>query len=187
MRKLIVFIFLFVLPTEAAAQTLVANGHLVRVHRRGAETVTGVLREITSQEIVVLVRPARQEVTIKRAEIDRVLRSRGVGPDFPRSFTLSLGATTLGGAALGALIWRDSPQAAESFEAGSRGEAAAFGFAADLILGLPVAVLAGVLLQHERWGGAEVPWGDRTDWSIGPAHTSGGGLAVSARILVGGH
>jgi len=187
MRTLIVVICLLVLPTEAVAQTAVSNGHLVRVHRRGAETVTGVLREITSQEIVVLVRPARQEVTIKRAEIDRVLRSRGVGPDFPRSFTLSLGATSLGGAALGWLTWRDSGRSAESFEAGSRGEAAAFGFAAGLVLGLPVAVLAGVLLQHERWEGADVPWGNRMDWSIGPAHAPGGGLAVSARIRLGGH
>ncbi len=169
MTKTIVFLMtlMFVLPFDGSAQAVPSPGDRIRIKQVDGTVLTGTLATLSPETIQLSVDSSRVEVPVARIEV--LETSLGRQRRFLKYFGLTVAATSIAGAIIGAIAYEDTgPCSFLCIGPQTRGESMAWGLGIGAIVGLPLGVLSGLVSREERW--TPVPF---------PAPTASGRISIS--------
>ena len=169
------------LPSVAAAQVGLQTGERIRILTSDGTTLVGEFGAATPQGLIF--HEDGRERTLQSADIALLEVSTGRHRRFGRHFLATLAAGSVVGGVLGAVSYEPcnpnvflgclmSPM--------SRGDAFAWGFVGGAVLSLPVGVILGVAIKHDRWSSISLPDAEIAGVSLNPALIGGKpGVAAS--------
>lgn len=141
---------------------LVREGERVRVTTTGGLTVVGRLVEVADGALDVESEEVGRSM-IPLATVEGLERSAGTERRFRRNFGITVAASAVVGALVGALLYEESDEPYRGpiiciYECRppSRMDGVSTGAFYGVVAGLPIALLAG-LHEYERWTSAEIP------------------------------
>ena len=143
---------LFVSP-PAVAQELPEPGTRVRALSEKRTLAIGTLQSVAADSITI-VDAAGTERALSRADV-RLERSLGKKGNFAKHFAITAGSIAVAGGLLSAMTWSEC---SDCFIApDSRPEAFLWGLAAGGLIGVPLGVIAGLVIKVERWAPVALP------------------------------
>jgi hypothetical protein len=166
------------LSGSATAQTAPQVGDLLRIKNTAGRFVMGHYTR-SSAEGVTLRTSDHEEAVVPWPDIARVDRGLGKGRDFPRNFTLTVGASTVGLSAISALTWSRCEMDCE-YASQSRSQAAFIGMMLGIAVGVPLGVLVGAIARSERWAPTELT--APTTSAVRVLHTAQGRISLSLTL-----
>ena len=183
MTKTIVFLMtlMFVLPFDGSAQAVPSPGDRIRIKQVDGTVLTGTLATFSAETIQLSVDSSRVEVPVARIEV--LETSLGQRHNYPKYIGLTLAATSIAGAIIGAIAYVDTgPCSWLCIGPQTRGESMAWGLAGGAIIGLPLGVIIGSEVREERWNRVALPAPTAPRLTIRPMIGSRVGFAGSIRV-----
>ena len=185
MTRTIVFLMtlMFVLPSDGPAQAP-SPGDRIRIRQVDGTLLTGTLSTRSAETIQVSVGATGPMVEVPVEGIEALEISLGRQRRFLKYFGLTLAATSIAGAIIGAIAYEDTgPCSFLCIGPQTRGESMAWGLGIGAIVGLPLGAIIGYDVREERWNPASLPAPAASGLTIRPVIGSGVGFAASVRVV----
>ncbi len=185
MTKTVVFLMtlMFVLPFDGSAQAVPSPGNRIRIKQVDGTVLTGTLATLSPETIQLSVGAAVPTVEVPVEGIEALEISLGRQSRFGKYFGLTLAATSIAGAIIGAIAYVDTgPCSWLCIGPQTRGEYIAWGLAGGAIIGLPLGAIIGSQVREERWNRVALPAPTAPRLTIRPVIGSGVGFAGSLRV-----
>lgn len=182
-----IVILAMILPAHGSGQSVLSPGELVRIHPLNGPVVTGIVQVASPQAIRLLGKAGGTEFVIPQDEIGQIERSLGRHRKFGRNFAVTVVASAVGIGAISAISWSpctDTGLFGCIMDPNSRGDAFSLGLAGGAIIGLPIGIIVGLAVKHERWERLSLPRQGQAALSIQPI--LGRELGLSASFAFGG-
>ena len=183
MTKTIVFLMMlmFVLPFDGSAQAVPSPGDRIRIKQVDGTVLTGTLATFSAETIQLSVDSSRVEVPVARIEV--LETSLGRQRRFLKYFGLTVAATSVVGAIIGAIAYEDTgPCSFLCIGPQTRGEYIGWGLGIGAIVGLPLGAIIGSDVREERWNRVALPAPAAPRLTIRPMIGSRVGFAGSIRV-----
>jgi hypothetical protein len=147
------------LARGAHAQLPVKEGDRVRLTLTDGSRTVGLVESVTLDRLMLRPETSEASVLFRADDVSSIERSTGQHRSFARNFGLSVGIGGMIGGTLSALSWK--PCETDVFlgcllAPASHTEAFALGFVVGGALSVPVGLVMGATLKHDRW--EKVPW-----------------------------
>ncbi len=170
-----------VFPSDGSAQAVPSPGDRIRIKQVDGTVLTGTLATWSEETIQLSVDSSRVEVPVARIEV--LETSLGRQRRFLKYFGLTVAATSIAGAIIGAIYFEDTgPCSFLCIGPQTRGESMAWGLGIGAIVGLPLGAIIGYDVREERWNPASLPAPAASRLTIRPVIGSGVGFAASIRV-----
>ena len=184
MTRTIVFLMtlMSVLALDGSAQAVPSPGDRIRIKQMDGTVLTGTLTTLSPETIQLSVGSDDRTAEIPVARIEALEISLGQRRNYPKYIGLTVAATSIAGAIIGAIAYDNEPCSFLCIGPQTRGEYVGLGFVAGAIIGLPLGAMIGYEVREERWNPASLPAPAESRLTIHPLIGSGVGFAGSVRV-----
>jgi hypothetical protein len=178
------------LVTPAAAQTppdLEPGARIRVVDQRGHETV-GTLLLATSDSLIVNTNQGAQRRAFDVSSVTGLQVSQGQYRRVAETTLITTGALALVGGLIGAASYQpcDAKGWGCMLAPDSRGEAFGLGLAGGAVIGLPLGLIVGLAVKHDRWADVPLPGSRAQEPVVQLTRRPGGLVGVGLSIPLGG-
>ena len=183
MPRVMVFLMtlMFVLPSDGSSQAAPSPGDRIRIKQVDGTVLTGTLATLSAETIQLSVGSVVRRVPVER--IERLETSLGRSMSGRNIILLTMAATSVVGATIGAIAWKPCSWFCVSpFESETRSGAIFAGFGLGALVGLPLGAIIGSVVREERWNPVSLSAPSVSGLTIRPVIGSGVGFAASVRV-----
>jgi hypothetical protein len=183
MARAIVFLMtlMFVLPSDGSAQAVPSPGDRIRIRQVDGPVLTGTLATFSAETIQLSLDSESPTVEVPVEGILALETSLGRRHNYPKYIAITVVATSVVGAVIGASI---EPCSGSGFCIGpeTRSEGVAYGLLGGVLIGLPLGAIIGSLVTEERWSRVALPAPTASRLTVRPVIGSRVGFAGSIRV-----
>ncbi len=183
MARAIVFLMtlMCVLPFDGSAQAVPSPGDRIRIRQVDGPVLTGTLATFSAETIQLSLDSESPTVEVPVEGILALETSLGRRHNYPKYIAITVAATSVVGAVIGASI---EPCSGSRFCIGpeTRGEGIALGLLGGALIGLPLGAIIGSLVTEEQWSRVALPAPTASRLTIRPVIGSRVGFAGSVRV-----
>ncbi len=183
MTRVMLFLMtlILVLPSDGSSQVTVSPGDRIRVKQVDGTVLTGTLTTLSPETIRLSVASIGRMAEVPVARIRVLETSLGPRRNYPKYIGLTLAATSIAGAIIGAIAYEDSGPY-NCYFCFTHGEYIGLGFGIGAIIGLPLGAIIGYEVRGERWNRVALPAPAASRLKIRPVIGSRVGFAGSVRL-----